>query len=129
MDKQKLSEELAEYLKQAERKAKIVKLEERVGGDEMFVQIKEETFLNPKYISVIEYFQIFKLESFVKIYNELTNENLDCLLQQKFEEFAFLRKLNNSVDDLLDMLKIHGAKSVAIMYVNELLYPKEEKSL
>lgn len=121
-----LAEELAEQLLQAEATAKTIKLDKRNLGETVFVYQENQTFINPKYISLKDYFSIFELEKFLKKHDEITREELNEILKLKFAEFEFLRKLNNRVRTMFLDLKHHGAKAVAITYVSNKLYANEE---
>lgn len=129
MNINELVNELAEKLKKFRTKSYKVSFSEREAGDAVFVQRKEESFINPKYLKLINYFEIMGLEEFAKENQELTQENLDEILEFKKVDFAFLRELNNSIDNMLEELNKHGAKAVAIIHVNNMLYPKQENSI
>ena len=89
-----------------------------------FVYPHNESVLNPKYISFEHYFQITALEEFMKISPDLTNEQVLEVLQQD-EAFAFLLELNGKINNMLNELRRHGSKAVAIMYVSDKMYPKD----
>jgi len=78
---------------------------------------------------MMNYFEILGLEDFVKTNPNLTQEKLDEILSLKVIDFAFLNELNNSIDNMLEELKSHGALAVAIIYVNNKLYPKQESNV
>ena len=127
--KEELVKELSVKLKRYKAKAKLIKIDEEKLGDTMFVQQKAGTFLNPKYISVEDYFDIFAFESFLKVHEDLSTEQIEEILNEKYIDFKFLRTLNDSVGGMIENIRKHGAKSVSIMYVNNILYAKKDEGL
>lgn len=69
--------------------------------------------------------QLVALHNFVKIHNELTQEDLNELLNLHKHKFKFLVELNNMLPDFLDELKDHGPGSVACYYANRKQLNKE----
>ena len=118
-----LIKDLKRMIRKSKTKLKKVNCEISMEENSAFVYPKNESFLNPKYISFEHYFQILALEEFLKSNSNLTNDEIYELLQED-KAFDFLLELNNNIKDMLDMLRVHGAKSVAIMYVSDKLYPK-----
>ncbi len=115
---------LKQLLKESKDKASKINYEASNEEDTVFVYPTNEGFLNPKYISFEHYFQISALEEFIKNNADLTNEQVLDVLQQD-EDFVFLLELNGKIDNMIEELKRHGAKSVAIMYVSDKMYPKD----
>jgi len=99
----------------------VIKEEEIVTNQEgVFIYSQDGCEINPKYISPDEYNALVKFEHFVKVHNELTKEEIDEFLN--CESCLFLNKLNKSMPNFVSDLRRHGAKSVAIMYVSDILY-------
>ena len=91
-------------------------------GNEVFIYpTTEESVFNPKYISVFNYYQLIEFENFVKKYSKLEEEEIDYILNAS-GEFLFLRKIKEKVPNFLAELRTHGAKPVAIIYLNERLF-------
>lgn len=126
MNKQELAEELLQKVKYAEIRAKELKLDVKELGDKVFIQHEGEKLLNPKYIKLKEYFELVEFEDFVKSHEELTGRDYKDLLRAKFVEFAFLRKIYNTFDGVVEDLKRHGAHSVAIIYVSKKMYVEQQ---
>ena len=128
MEKEQLVKALSVKLKRYKSKAKQIKIDKKY-GDTIFIQHKGETLLNPKYISLENYFEIFAFESFLKEHDYLTKEQVAQILDERYMDFIFLRKLFDMFGNMMETINTHGAKAVAIMYVNEMLYPKKESDL
>ena len=73
--------------------------------------------LNPKYISHKQYFQIAQFYNFLKENPELTNEDIKGILNTN-NKFSFLRKLDKSMPDFLEELKMHGPMCIATTYAS-----------
>lgn len=129
MDKKVLVKELATKVRKYKAKADLVKVDLKDVGETVFVQYKDETLFNPKYLKVEDYFSIKAFESFLKHHPELSKEEVLEVLKSEQKEFEFLKKLNKKMPTLIDDIKKNGAKVVGINYVNNLLYVKKEESL
>jgi len=88
MDINKLSNELCKILKSYRNESQKVNIEEKEVGDIVFIQQKEESFINPKYLSFKNYFEILGLEEFVKT-NDISQDLLDKILLHNEDEFVF----------------------------------------
>ena len=71
--------------------------------------------------------QVYALAKFLKDNEELTQDELDKILKARFFKFAFLRKLNNEIQDLIQELKKHGPSTVLMRYHQFKMVDKYEK--
>ncbi len=118
----KLVNELITKTAMARIKASKIKIDITKIGDEVFVYPNNsDSVFNPKYMSVFQYFQLIEFESFIKKYDKLTEEEIDNILKAS-NEFVFLKDLKEEIPYFIEELKRHGAKPVAIIYVNNILY-------
>ena len=114
-----------------DKKSLILKLNERLSiaklhahwkdnqqFDKKQVFVQSETKLNPRFISNKQYFQIAEFYNFLKENEDLTDEEIREVLQAKFVNYRFLRKLDKLIPDFFEELKFHGPMSVAIRYVD-----------
>lgn len=62
-----------------------------------------------------QYFQIVALYEFLKDNEDLSNEEVRAMLKSRLK-FSFLRKLDKKISNMLEELREHGPKCVAIMY-------------
>ena len=74
----------------------------------------------PLTISKKQMDQLVALKKFLEENNEITQEDLNILLNTKLFKFMFLRKVNAMLPDLLSEIKQHGAVYVATYYANRL---------
>ena len=116
---------MCKILKSYRNESQKVNIEEKEVGDIVFIQQKEESFINPKYLSFKNYFEILGLEEFVKT-NDISQDLLDKILLHNEDEFVFLKELNYIVDGMVSLLKSQGALSVGIVFVNDILYQKQQ---
>ena len=86
-------------------------------GDKDDLFLKQETKLNPKYISDGEYFQIAQFYMFLKENPNLTDEEIREVLKSN-RKFSFIRKLDSRTPDLFSELKLHGPMSIATDYAS-----------
>ena len=118
----KLVNEMIAKTAMARIKASKVKIDKKSLGNEVFIYPNtEDSVFNPKYISVFNYYQLIEFENFVKKYSKLEEEEIDYILNAS-GEFLFLRKIKEKVPNFLAELRAHGAKPVAIIYLNERLF-------
>ena len=62
-----------------------------------------------------QYFQIVALYEFLKDNEDLSNEEVKAMLKSRLK-FSFLRKLDKKIPNMIEELREHGPKYVAIMY-------------
>ncbi|MBR4999168.1 MAG: hypothetical protein IKY10_04730 [Clostridia bacterium] len=129
MDKKILVKDLATRVRKYQAKAKLVDIDSKKVADSVFVQYKNETLFNPKYLKVEDYFTIKAFESFLKKYPSLSKEEILEVLKSHKKEFEFLQKFNSKYQNLIEDLKSHGAKHVAINHINNLIYGKNQEEV
>lgn len=121
----KLIDEMTRRIGKARSRASKVKINENNLGDQVFIYPNtEDSVFNPKYLSVFNYYQLIELEDFLKKYEDLNDENLDEILRAS-KEFRFLKKAKNKVPNFINELRRHGAKPVAIIYINDMLFENQ----
>lgn len=117
-----LVNELIEKITRAHIKASKVKIDKKRLGNEVFIYPNtEDSVFNPKYLSVDHYYQLIEFEEFVKKHKNLEYNQVDDILNAS-SEFIFLRKIKENVPNFLDELRRHGAKPVAIIYLNDKIF-------
>lgn len=62
-----------------------------------------------------QYFQIVALYEFLKDNEDLSNDEVRAILKSRLK-FSFLRKLDKKIHNMIEELRDHGPKYVAIMY-------------
>lgn len=72
----------------------------------------------PLTISKKQMDQLIALKKFIEENDNITQEDLNVLLNTKFFKFKFLRKVNQTLPDLLSEIKQHSAIYVATYYAN-----------
>lgn len=128
MQLQNYAEELMECVRTARQEAEKVNLIKKAPAEIVYVQHEGQTFYNPKYLTVGEYYEIFELKNFLENNGDITNEELSAILSTNIFYFGFLRKLLKAVPNLVELIKVYDAKFVAETYVNYLLFPKKDNN-
>ena len=101
-------------------------------GDETFF-VKEKgkeisIFDVNEFITKDQRAQVYALQSFLKENEGISQEDLNKVLKAKFFKFAFLRKLNKQVPNLIEEIKEQGAANVLWRYQENKILSKAEKA-
>ena len=116
-------------MQKEERKNLVVKLYNKMRFAKFQAEVKENKdnnslfvkpvgyTLNPKYISNKQYFQIAQLYNFLKENPDLKDEEIREILNSN-NKFSFLRKLDKSMPDFIEELKLHGPMTIATTYAS-----------
>ncbi len=113
-----------------ERKSLIAELTEKIAHEKITGSREKDVIVGGSYqrirrtmghplkVSKNEYDQLVALSKFLGVPPEITQEDLNELLETKFSAFGFLRKVNNILPDFLLEIRDHGPQSVACYYAN-----------
>ena len=121
----KLINELRARFIKAKQDAEKLNIDDKDFGQQVFIYPKNESRINPKYISSYEYNQIEQFYQFLINHQELSVGEVDNIVMENNELF-FLRRLKQEIPNFYEYLTRHGAQSVAIIYVNNKLNKMRE---
>ena len=119
----KLADELA---------VKIIYQESRINGKDDKVFIRHTGYeLNPKYISKKDYADIIALSVFLRRKHAsgeaISQDQLDKIIE-KGHEFAFLRKVNKVVPNMVEEILDHGPSYAGAQYANYIKFKEDLRS-
>ena len=109
------------YIKEAALAAQ--NLDRATVGDPIILRASDDSIIRPCYISQEECNKIAGLYRWLKCSEEIPEKVMLDVLKAD-EEFSFLVTLVEEVPEFIDTLKVHGPKSAAVLYINNVLYNK-----
>ncbi len=99
-------------------------LEKIENEDRVFVYEPNGVEINPKYIKPEEFQQLQNFEKFVKVHEELSDEEIFKFIKKGNK--IFINEIMDAVPNFIDELRNNGAKAVALIYISDKLYSKKE---
>ena len=117
MNTQELIDELRLQMKEAQDKAREIKLNIQNEGNSPCIKLQGRTFFDSDYISFEEHLQIVELEKFLLKHNDLNDRDLRFIFGGNVFYFSFLEELLNSIPGLAKAIRNFGADVVAGMFV------------